>query len=767
MRGLISMRHEPDFQSAVKWWPELTNLITPVGWRDHLHRFNIVYDGTILIRPLLKSPNEQGQIDPCTHGVQLAFAPATDMPSSDPKSEERVLALPNGSRVGDQFWLENPAPVLCTRWINETFQLTQTVFSHLCGGSQSRTGTEALFAWIRLEVSQCEQAGSPSQCGFIVRINALHLGFDMIEAKNLMLHPGESVYPIPLHFEKDRLVQSDGLIRLGIVNGDSHAVRFNGRTTGVTGNSLQIALPRKVGARVDLLLPMLPCDATLLDEEQSLGWNGAMAQANAFWAPRPISEARVCVPEPQLNAAILHNIRLARMLTITVPTTQRRSFISGSMVYSRLWATPTSMVSHMLLDPLGWHDEVDKYLEIHRLEQGTIKPPGPVFPQHPGYFGVPEALDAGYQWLTDHGATLYAAVRHAMLTGNEAFIQRWTTPILLACDFIRDCRRLPRPQPQAQGVMPAATASDHRDPIQSFWSDAWNYKGLAAAVRLLRLIAHPHAEEWHREAEDYRRAIVSAMRHKAPRMPRWTDRSGRERGLVPMVLTDDDSNGVGISHPFYLDTGPIFGVYAGVFAADDPLMKDAADFFREAPHVPAEPQPFTWTEPAYFVHEMSSAEPCYSWNVFHSHQLADRDRYLECMYSLFAGGMSRQTFVSCETRGGITENAFVGPLAAYLVRLAVIDDEIEPNSLHLLRLCPLAWVSSSEYTCFEKMPTEFGTVTLKWQLSRDGHSLVVVYQPEFRRQPRATILHLPPVPQLSQVVVNGREMPIDNGLVRM
>ena len=39
-------------------------------------------------------------------------------------------------------------------------------------------------------------------------------------------------------------------------------------------------------------------------------------------------------------------------------------------------------------------------------------------------------------------------------------------------------------------------------------------------------------------------------------------------------------------------------------------------------------------------------EPCYSWNVFHAHRLGDRAKYLEGMYSVLAGGVSKQTFIS-------------------------------------------------------------------------------------------------------------------------
>src|SRR6185369_4177140 len=112
------------------------------------------------------------------------------------------------------------------------------------------------------------------------------------------------------------------------------------------------------------------------------------------------------------------------------------------------------------LDPLGWHEDVDKYLEMHRQEQGSVKAPGPAFPMHPGYFGVPTAVDSGNQWLTDHGAVMLTAARHAMLTDDQAFIEKWTPALIKGYDFIRDSRKLPRQAPQVQGVMPSASASD-------------------------------------------------------------------------------------------------------------------------------------------------------------------------------------------------------------------------------------------------------------------------------------------------------------------
>jgi hypothetical protein len=130
------------------------------------------------------------------------------------------------------------------------------------------------------------------------------------------------------------------------------------------------------------------------------------------------------------------------------------------------------------------------------------------------------------------------------------------------------------------------------------------------------------------------------------------------------------------------------------------------------------------------------------------------------MYSIFCGALARTTHVSCETRGGVTENVFSSTLAVELARLAVIDDELEPENLHLMRLTPLAWISKDQQTRFENMPTEFGPVTLKWQLTDDGRTLRVEYAPKFRRAPRQVLLHVPPVSGLVKVIVNGREQSV-------
>src|SRR5215208_1532394 len=85
---------EPNIEVASRWWSELTNVITPVGWRDHLHRFNILYDGTILARPPGKPGRFEGEKDPIAEGVQLTFVPSVDGRPPPARTDDYSLSLP-------------------------------------------------------------------------------------------------------------------------------------------------------------------------------------------------------------------------------------------------------------------------------------------------------------------------------------------------------------------------------------------------------------------------------------------------------------------------------------------------------------------------------------------------------------------------------------------------------------------------------------------------------------------------------------------------
>ncbi len=734
---------EPSADVACGWWPEMENTWVPIGWKDHPLRFNVLDNGTLIAQPV-RYPS-RGQ------GLQLTFLASRD---GEPPASTATQPYPLHTRdgeVGEQGWTDNAAPVLWTRRRHDGMVLRQEVFAHLPGGAAVKTGAEPLFAWVRLSVESASTGGAFA----LVRINAPHVQTEMDRHKNLVAHPGQSAYPGSLRMESTAspaghvLLDDAGQVRLAVISQPEAAVAFIDQRPARPDAYLKLALSAAAGTHADLLVPLVPAAREAVDAELALGRDAALGEADRFWAAVPETASRVDTPEPLVNNAVRHSVKFAEVIAERHPETGQYALLSGSWHYERLWATPTSMNITMILDGLGHHPAAEKYLEIFRQEQGTIVPPGKAYHQHAGYLATPRTFTS-IDWLTDHGAILYAAARHGLVTDDPQFIERWTDPILKACEFIRDFRASTG-HGGVQGILPAAVPTDTGVQEQSVWTDGWNYKGLSTAVRFLKRIDHPRAAEFAREAADYRESFLHAIRAAMPQMPEWADADGRRERFVPTALPA----GGDLQFPFYLDTGPLFLVYGELMHADDELMRSALRYFRSGPNTRSYDLRGAWHQPVSLRHELSSCEPCYSWNVFHAWQAGDRAKFLEGLYSLLAGSLSRRTFIGCEHRGGVSGTLFSVPLPIECAKLSVIDDQLEPGSLHLLRLVPLAWLSANRPTVFERVPTEFGPVTLHFQLEDESRRLRVSFQPQLRHAPRAIFLHVPPRDGLRAVSING------------
>jgi hypothetical protein len=740
----IAAPEEPNVEVASTWWPEMENTWVPIGWKDHPLRFNVLYDGTVIAQPVRYPARGQG--------VQLTFLPSRDgEPPVNIGTRPYQLRSRDGG-VGDQAWTDDATPVLRTRWRQDGIIFRQDVFAHLKGGRQVKTGVEPLFAWIRLSVENSPPGGA----FVLIRINRPHIQTEMDRHRNLIANPLASGYPRPLRLEspanqtRHLLLDDSARVRLAIVSGSQATATLIHQRPNCPDAYLKIAFPAAKDEHVDLLVPLVSENREVVDDELALGRAAALHEADRFWSAVPPTASRVDTPERLVNEAARQAVKFCGVIAERHPDTGQYALLSGSWHYENLWATPTSMNITMILDGLGHHSTAEKYLEIFRQEQGTIVPPGKAYHKHAGYLATPRTFTS-IDWLTDHGAILHAATHHAMVTDDLQFIEQWTEPILKACEFIRDFRKSSG-HGGVKGILPAAVPTDTGTQEQSVWTDGWNYKGLCTAVRLLQRMNHPRTDEFAREAIAYREDFLRAIRAAMPRMPEWIDGDGRKHRFVPTALPE----GGDIKFPFYLDTGPLFLVYGGLMNADDDLMRSALHYFRAGPNRRTYDLGGAWHQPVCLQHEISSCEPCYSWNVFHAWQAGDRPKFLEGMYSLLTGSMSRRTSIGCEHRGGVSGTLFSVPLPNELARLAVIDDQLEPNRLHLLRLVPLAWLRVDRPTTFDRIPTEFGPVTLRFQLKENGRQLLVTFKPRFHHYPQEISLHVPPLDGLFEIAVGDR-----------
>lgn len=750
---------EPNVEIARTWWAPQRDVWTPIGWKNHLFRFNVLYNGTLMFEPFdQRKPHTARYRD---LDFQLTFTPSADgTPPPLPKIPTRVYHLDGG--FGIQGWREAVrTPVLWTEWpLQEGLVLRQEVFAHVPGERPVATGIEPIYAWIRLSVVHVDEIRAVKRFAIALQLSRLYFRHQYPwkheDGVVLVADPERAPLLEPVTSRDTRsglrVVNAEGHVRLAIAPSPAGPVRFEESAPNSRIYNLAMELPGEQGAHTDLLVAALPQEPSAFDAELARGFDGALRACAPYWKETPRGAARVRTPEPFVNQVVERNIQFAQVVAEKNPTSGEYTLLSGSYGYDVLWSTPTSMTSHMLLDLLGHHEAVAQYAELYRRAQGTIKPPGTSYVLHPGYFSTPKTLTA-IDWLSDHGAILHLVSYHALLSGDQRFIDVWLEPIVKACEFIEDACALTSHK-GIKGLLPPAVATDEGVETQAVWVMGWNYKGLTSAVRLLRRLQHPRAGQLDAFATSFKSTFVDAYRACAAAGPTWTDANG-EKHHVPQANLIPTKR-----HSFadltLLDAGPLFHVWAGLMDADDPLMRSTVKFFREGPNrrlYGYRPNPL---DRAVLIHEQSSGEPCYSWNICHSWQLGDRNRFLEGMYGLLTGAISPQTFISGEHRHGMYGNVFVAPLIVWCMRQAVVDDSLRQGEIHLLRLCPLAWISRQQETVFERMPTEHGPVNLLFGLSQDGTTLSLSFTAEWRDQPQRVVVHAPPIPGLQRLEVNGQ-----------
>lgn len=763
---------EPDVEMAKTWWPAERQVWTPLGWKGHLFRFNAFYNGTVVCDPGAVLAGPKPDVVPYQgKNFQLSVT----MPNRDgsfpafPTADGDMWNMDLGLR--EQGWvLDDETPHLWTEFRRqEGLVLREYVFGHVKGGQAVQTAIEPIYAWMRFNVEHVDERMAPDTFSFLLRLSKAFLKptgvFDQQDGVPVVMRPEVAKLDGPLRMDRIwnptgkplqvPIYDDAGKVRL-IVSTPAHG------TITLTENSshagvydLVLGLPVRVGSHVDVLVPMLPQPAAEANGELALGHDGALAECEAFWKPLAGTVVDIHTPESYVDEFFHRGPQLAQIVAEKSTDTHLYTFLSGSYAYDVLWSTPTSMVSHMFLDLLGYHDVVEQHIEIYKVYQGTRTPPGPVFAgkDWPGYLSTPASLQA-IDWMSDHGAILEILSVHALLTDRKEFISRWLDPIVKACDFIKQACALTN-HDGVPGLIPPAVNSDEGVITQGISSQAWTYKGMRSAIRLLHRVGHPRAAEFDRFASGFQRTFATAMRALAAKSPTWTDPFGKQQPVLPASFTGERGS---FPELVMFDSGALMSVWAGLLPAHGNLMRSYLEFFRVGPNTELfDAAHHNALDRVVLDHEQSSGEPCYSWNLFHTWQLDDRTRYLEGMYGLLAGAISQDTYISCEHRNAIYGNLFAEPLIVWAARHAVIDDEIAKGDLHLLRLCPLAWISTATKTTFDRMPTNYGPVTLRFRLSADHRTLNVRFSGDWHHRPRRIVLHPPPVPGLKWLTVNGRK----------
>jgi hypothetical protein len=774
---LLPTDPEPNVERAKHWWTPQRNVWTPIGWKGHLFRFNVVYNGALICEPgavLASKPNTAPY-----NGKN--FQLTVSMPRRDggynpfPTTSYQVWDDDLGYRK--QGWDEgSDTPVLWTDFPRqEGLILRQTVFAHVPGDRAVETAIEPIYAWLRFEVMYVDPLRAPENFVFQLWLSKAYMkpGGSFDQENGVPLNVVPDAAPLTGALTMPRIwnptgrpitvpvKDAEGKVRLMVRTADKGSIAMtpNARS-GVY--DLRLGLPATVGSHIDVLVPMLPQPEADVTAVLDRGREAVLAGTQSFWRTQDATAARISTPENYVNQVLRRSPQLAEVVAEKSPDTGLFTFLSGSYAYDVLWSTPTSMICHMFLDRLGYHDVVERHIEIYRATQGARVPPGVAFSggTYPGYLSTPQVLQA-IDWMSDHGAILEVLSMHALLSGRQQFIDRWTDPIVKACDHIVQVCAMTNHN-GVKGLVPPGHSTDEGVENQGFNGQCWTYRGLRSAVELLHRIGHPRAAAFDEFSEEFRETFVAAMDDLADRSQKWTDAEGNEWPAFKPYFS-----GSGAWDDFVmLDGGALMAVWAGLMPATHPYMRSFVEFFRVGPNTKLfDPAHHNALYRAVLDHEQSSSEPCYSWNLFHTWQLGDRARFLEGMYGLLAGGLSQDTYISSEHRHAIYGSLFTQPIIVWSLLHAVIDDSLTRGEIKLLRLCPLEWLSADTETRFDKVPTRYGPVSLRMKLSSDRRTLSVTAEGDWHHRPDRMVLTTPPLPGLRWIVANGMKYRAGEGIV--
>jgi len=755
---------EPTYAEAKTWWDPMENVWTPVGWKDHMFRYNVLYNGCIVASPhvilMWTKPATQKYID---KGIMLVPKLAIrDVWDAEPEGDFIYAKVDGG--VGKQGWNENhQAPVLWTELKKQDFVVKQEVFAHVTGGKETQTGIEPIFAWVKYVVENVPDGIADGEIKLRIRLtHEFELRTNMIVPENFLMKADRRFYHGKLEedvFEAggakgSYILETNKGVRLTCLPSATAEYKLINTKPDTTEYVLEVSFKAQKGAEAVLLLPMLSYEKDVINAEMTVGMEKSLAECDIFWQKAMETKTVVDVPDQEINKLLKYSVLQALMISERDPDSGYYTLLTGSGSYDSLWVTPTMFACHMLFDQLGYHKDVAFYTDVLRQTQGTQKAPGAFYTKDEGYFSAPSTM-LTIPWLSDNGAVLYTVCKHGLITNDKEFIDKWTDAIIKSCEFIKRARAATNHNGY-QGLLPAGDETDDKKAtaMQGTWANGWNYKGLDYAVKLLKRINHPRAEEFEKERDEFKKVFVTAVRERTGQLKKWKNILGEEYPTVARWLNATDETPMHIDNLYYLDCGPLFLVWAGIFDANDPLMISAAKYFREDGYRSLPAYSSAWK--LKLIHEISDCEACYSWIGYHSRQLNDRYRYMESMYSTFAGAISDQTFSGCESRGGMHALPCTAAAGFDLLRLAAVDDCLFENELHLLRMAPVSWFSDDYLTRFENMPTEYGPVTLKFQTSDGGSKLDISYSSKFHHKPKKTVLHFPKLDNLKEIRVNGK-----------
>jgi len=322
---------EWDAQRALKEWPDQRGIWAPVTWRDHLHEFNVLFNGTVVASSHCAygwRDSELAEDLPKSFSLKIDFHDSTEVA---PKEATKVIKkYPNPDGMHRSRWAESRAPVYVVEHQLPAILIEQRQFAHIPGGRETQRGDEPLFLWVRCEVTDViELLNDLDRISCVLTPLGDYARSDNEAYNSFAPHSVPSPCLTPLRYAgssnssqaaylwvKGEQDDNRSLLALPSQPGKELLVKWHPKPKTQTDpandddraayDHLVIEMPCQLGTTFDLVIPFGPVEDEVLERELALGFDGALQEAERFWEEQLKSEAVFKVPEPLVQGHLDH-----------------------------------------------------------------------------------------------------------------------------------------------------------------------------------------------------------------------------------------------------------------------------------------------------------------------------------------------------------------------------------------------------------------------------------------------------------------------------
>jgi hypothetical protein len=696
-------------------------------------------------------------------GAQLRFRFGTGDPPDFRESDHRT----------EQSLLDGWLPVVISRWLDREIAVEETAFvAQLEGpmtGPDTRRGDEDVVAMLRFVLRNTTHGRKRAHFWIAIAPQ------EQLEVQDeLILAQGRVVPDVPVAREWCVDAYPEPRLRGVLYSGGRGMLA----TIPYSEDGLSRAIPTAILYTIDLdggeshsitlSIPFVTFTwsglASLFSSSQEWlphNFDKKLTEVIAYWRSYVESGGQMNVPDTVLSdfhkAARVHvGIGVDKDPVNGLYVVPAATWSYGACGNEAAWQIT-------MLDQAGHHDRAEAYLETFLHTQGIAAPDGK-FTSAKGAL-VAVNFDGGapvmgsFAYNLDHGYIMECLANHYRYTGDRAWLDRVTSNLIAACDFvIRERESTKQPGAPEYGLLPAGHLEDNPEWRHWFAVNAHAYAGMRAIADVLASVDHPEAARLSCEAEVYREDIRRAA-HQAmvespvvqlldgtysPHIPTRTGIRGREWGWFREAAY-----------------GALHLLEGGVFAPDEPEMTWVLKDLEDNLFVSRE-----WGRPVdlerfWFSHGGVTIQPNLMDLGIDYLRRGEVKHALRALFNNFGSELypDMRTF----TEHPVTELGHgVGPFykspdeSKALVWLRHFLIHEEGHTLHLAMGAPRAWFMPGQSFGVCDMATFFGSVTYRVQSTAE--KVTIELELTNARPPQELYIHirLPEGQTMRAAAINGQ-----------